>query len=305
VAAREGAGLARAGARRRERGRGSAIALAVLGAAALATGAAFLFLHRHPSPRGVEAAASRRESRPVETGTSAKVPRAGVLEVSAPDDAIVFVDGRRRGAGSLSVDLDGGAHVVRVEKPGLEAWEREVHVIPGHTLRLEAHPEAPAPRLRVEADVPGAQVFLDRRFLGQVPVVVADVSPGPHRLDVSAEGLGIHTETIEVASGTRLVQVRFKEVRLDERLAVTHKHGFGSCQGVLVATPAGLRYEGGDPGDVFSLPFSALAPLEVDYLRRNLRVKVREGRTYNFTARDPDALLTFQKRVEAARARLR
>ena len=98
--------------------------------------------------------------------------------------------------------------------------------------------------------------------------------------------------------------VRFKEVRLDERLDVTHKHGVGSCRGRLVATVAGLRYEADKAGDSFNAPFSSLAPLEVDYLNRNLRVKQRGGKTWNFTADSTDALLVFQKAVESARKKM-
>ena len=67
--------------------------------------------------------------------------------------------------------------------------------------------------------------------------------------------------------------VRFKEVRLDERVDVVHKHGVGSCRGRLVATTAGLRYEAEKAGDSFQAPFSSLEPLQVDYLSRSLRVK--------------------------------
>ena len=98
--------------------------------------------------------------------------------------------------------------------------------------------------------------------------------------------------------------MRFKEVRLDESLAVKHKHGMGSCEGRLVATTGGLQYETDHDKDGFSIPFASLEPLEVDYLKKNLRVKVRGGRTYNFTAEDADDLLVFQREVEAARERL-
>ena len=83
-----------------------------------------------------------------------------------------------------------------------------------------------------------------------------------------------------------------------------HKHGMGSCRGRLLATLEGLRYETEHDKDGFSVPFSSLEPLEVDYLKKNLRVKVRGGRKYNFTADSADDLLVFQKAVETARARL-
>jgi hypothetical protein len=170
--------------------------------------------------------------------------------------------------------------------------------------RREPRPEATAPTLRVDADVPGANVFLDRRFLGTTPVETRELEPGPHRLNVSAEGYEMHAETIELAAGSREVMIRFKEVRLDERIDVVHKHGVGSCRGRLFATTAGLRYAADKAGDSFDAPFSSLEPLEVDYLNRNLRVKQRGGKTWNFTADGADALLAFQKAVEGARKRM-
>lgn len=172
------------------------------------------------------------------------------------------------------------------------------------TPRAEPRPEAARPTLRVDADVPGANVFLDRRFLGTTPVETRDYSPGPHRLNVSADGYDMYAETIDLPAASHEVMVRFKEVRLDERVDVVHKHGVGSCRGRLVATSAGLRYEAEEAGHSFEAPLATLEPLQLDYLGRNLRVKRKGGKTWNFTSDGADALLAFQKAVEKARARL-
>ena len=170
--------------------------------------------------------------------------------------------------------------------------------------RVEPGPMTTVPTLRVDADVPGATVFLDHKFLGTTPVETRDVTAGPHRLNVSAEGYDMYGETIELAAAARDVMIRFKEVRLDERLDVVHKHGVGSCRGRLLATTAGLRYEADKAGDSFEAAFASLEPLQLDYLGGNLRVKQRGGKTWNFTAPSADALLAFQKAVEAARRKL-
>lgn len=170
--------------------------------------------------------------------------------------------------------------------------------------RTEPRTEAAAPTLRVDADVPGANVFLDRKFLGTTPVETRDFEPGPHRLNVSAEGYEMYGESVELTAGPNEVVVKFKEVRLDERVDVVHKHGVGSCRGRLVATTAGLRFEAEKAGDSFQAPLPSLEPLQVDYLNRNLRVKQKGGKTWNFTADSADALLVFQKAVEGARKRM-
>jgi hypothetical protein len=115
----------------------------------------------------------------------------------------------------------------------------------------------------------------------------------------------MYAETLEVGAGPRDVNVRFKQVRLAEALDVVHRHGLGSCPGRLSASADGLQYETERREDAFRRPFAELEPLDVDYLKKNLRVRVRGGKTYNFTTKDgtADDLLRFQQKVEAARKR--
>ena len=181
---------------------------------------------------------------------------------------------------------------------------------------VEAAPEpAPAPveaapevgTLRIGADVAGAQVFLDRQFIGAAPVVAENVKPGTHQLNVSAEGFDSFAEPIEVQPGTRDIAVKFREVRLDARVNVIHRHGIGSCRGQLVATAQGIRYDTADKDDQFTTALLDLDTFQVDYLEKNLRLKLKRGKQFNFT--DPegnaDRLFVFHRDVEKARERLR
>jgi hypothetical protein len=160
--------------------------------------------------------------------------------------------------------------------------------------------------VRVDSDVPGAQVFLDRRFVGPTPLMLEEVALGGHQLTVSAEGFDVFAETLDVEPGPRDVLVNFLEVRLDAAIDVVHDHRFGSCQGRLVATVDGLRYETDDENDAFAVSFDALERFEVDYLETNLAVRPRNGRTFNFTdpGGDADTLFVFHRNVDEARARL-
>jgi hypothetical protein len=172
-----------------------------------------------------------------------------------------------------------------------------------------AAPVAAAPELgtlRIEADVPNAQVFLDRQFIGNAPVTAENVKPGTHTLNVSAEGFESVAQTLDVEPGPRDVAVRFREVRLNATLAVVHKHRMGSCKGQLVATPQGLRYETDDKDDRFTATLADLEQFTVDYLDKNLKIKVRKGKQYNFTDPDgnADRLFVFQRDVDKVRQRL-
>jgi hypothetical protein len=175
----------------------------------------------------------------------------------------------------------------------------------------EAAPaEAAAPlesgTLRIDADVPKAQVFIDRQFVGTTPLTAQDVKPGPHQLHVTAEGFDGIAQTIDVEPGPRDLTFRFREVRLDATVAVVHKHRMGSCQGRLIATADGIRYETADKDDGFTAPLSDLEAFLVDYQDKNLRIKLRKGKQFNFTDPDgnADRLFVFHRDVEKARQRL-
>ena len=96
-------------------------------------------------------------------------------------------------------------------------------------------------------------------------------------------------------------------MRLDSSLEVIHRHRIGSCRGRLVATPQGLRYETGNRDDAFTVSLVELETFQVDYLDKNLRVKLPKGRQFNFTDPDgnADRLFVFHRDVDKARERLR
>ena len=171
--------------------------------------------------------------------------------------------------------------------------------------------EAPAPppdlvTLHVDSDIPGAQVFVDRQFVGAAPVTTTEVKPGTHQINVSAPGYDQYAQSIDITPGPRDLMIRFKEVKLDMKAEVVHKHGIGSCRGMLIATPQGLRYDTTNKGDAFMVPLANLEVFQVDYLEKNLKVKIKGGKQYNFT--DPmgnaDTLFVFQRDVDKARQRL-
>ena len=170
-------------------------------------------------------------------------------------------------------------------------------------------PAAASPELgtlRIAADVPGAQVFLDRQYIGVAPITAENVKPGTHQLNVTAEGFDGIARSIDVEPGPRDLTVRFREVRLNATLAVVHKHRMGSCTGQLLATPQSLRYETSDKDDRFDVPLKDIETFTVDYQDKNLRVKVRKGKQYNFTDPDgnSDRLFVFHRDVEKVRLRV-
>ena len=183
--------------------------------------------------------------------------------------------------------------------PKPNARPRSTRSAPAETLPAMA-------LLRVTSDVDGADVFIDRRFVGKTPFESSDISPGPHRVNVSAPGYDGFSETVEIGEVPATLDLTFKTVHLDQRIAVVHKHELGACEGQLVATIDGIHYQT-DDDDAFVADLDALEEFSVDYLEHNLRLKVRGGRTYDFTDSEPNAdkLFVFHREVDRVRDRRR
>jgi len=198
--------------------------------------------------------------------------------------------------------------------PPTPAAEPEAPRTARRTAPVPGNAPAPAPEvaaaptmatLHITSDVPGAQVFIDRKFIGVAPVTADDVAPGTRQINVSAPGYDGVVESVDVAPGPRDVMISLKTIRLDESIAVTHKHGVGSCKGRLIATPEGLRYETDNKNDGFTVSLTGIDTFTADFLAKTLKVKIRGGRTYDFT--DPggkaDPLYLFHQAVEKARVK--
>jgi hypothetical protein len=161
--------------------------------------------------------------------------------------------------------------------------------------------------LSLDTDVPGASVFINREFVGTTPLRLAKLEPGTKQLKLTVDGHDGIERSVNLAAGDNPVTLRFREVRLDKRLPVAHKHGMGGCEGTLVATVDGLAYETSNKNDAFKLPYAQVESFLVDYLEKNLKVKQTGGKTWNFTdknASNADALFVFHRDVEAARKKL-
>lgn len=160
--------------------------------------------------------------------------------------------------------------------------------------------------LTLESDVPGASVFIDRQFVGNTPLTLDQLEPGTKRLQVTATGFDSVQKSVDLVAGPNTVSIRIKEVSLNARVPVVHKHGMGSCNGTLSATVDGLKYDTDNKGDAFTITYAQAEQFAVDYLKKNLQVKQKGGKTWNFTDKNDnaDALFVFHREVAAARKKL-
>ena len=232
------------------------------------------------------------------------LPSTGSLTVTAElDGANVYINGTSVGSAPYEdADIRVGSHEVKVTRDGYADYVEIVRVRGGKTTELRVALNLLPPSLRIVSDVEGATVFLDRNYIGTTPVDIKAVEPGEHQLTVSADGYDMYSETVAVTTGHRDIRVSFEQAasELNESVRVIHKHSFGKCSGTLIADSAGLRYLS-DHKDAFAIPYTSLERFEVDYIKKNMNLKVRKGKNYNFTEQsgDADALFVFHKKVQA------
>ena len=234
----------------------------------------------------------------------------GALTVIVAVSAVVLMRQDEEPAPAVTAPAASASAPRIVPKKTAPVAEAPRKTAPKKAAPKPAEPAAPAAptlaSLRLVSDVPGASVFLDRAFVGNTPLTLDNLEPGTRRVQLTATGFDSVQRTIELVPGPNNVNIRIKEVSLDVKTPVVHKHGIGSCEGTLTASLDGLQYVTSNKGDAFTLPYAQIETFTVDYLQKNLRVKRRGGKTWNFTnkADNADPLLVFHRDVEAARKKL-
>jgi hypothetical protein len=107
--------------------------------------------------------------------------------------------------------VSAGRHRVWIERPGYVTVEREVEVgIGEEVLVRESLTRVNEGRIRVIADVRGAEVYVDDRRVGTVPYE-GEFPAGPHRVRVEADGMKDWEAEVNVSRGqVTPIRVRLK-----------------------------------------------------------------------------------------------
>ena len=109
-------------------------------------------------------------------------------------DVEVFVDGEPKGKAPVTMNaIKPGEHIVGGRKQRFKPVEQTVRVAAGEnaivSFRMEvAPPDRPRSTLKVQSQVPNAEVFLDGSSLGRAPVDRNDLDPGKHYVVVHKDG---------------------------------------------------------------------------------------------------------------------
>lgn len=118
--------------------------------------------------------------------------------------ANVFVDERDAGAlgrTPFQNAVKTGKHHLWIERPGYKVVERDVDVQVGEDTTVKVDLErVDHGRVRVVANRPDAEVYIDGKRIGRVPIET-EVPHGAHEVRVSAEGMKDWEETVDVQRG--------------------------------------------------------------------------------------------------------
>jgi hypothetical protein len=143
----------------------------------------------------------------------------GAIQVTASQQANVFLDGQRQGMTPRNLrNVPLGRHTIRVTKPGYVPQEQAVVLTVDEptasmdfTLRRAGAATqaggAQAPAVKsvlivvVESNPPGARIRIDGRDLAPTPLTVRQLRPGTHTLELRLPGYKTWTQRITVAAG--------------------------------------------------------------------------------------------------------
>src|SRR6478736_1532714 len=114
--------------------------------------------------------------------------------ISNEPDVEIFVDGESKGKAPVTMQgIKPGEHIVGGRKTRFKPMEQTVRVAAGEnaivSFRMEvAPPDRPRAALKVQSQVPNAEVFVDGSSLGRAPIDRNDLDPGKHYVVVHKDG---------------------------------------------------------------------------------------------------------------------
>lgn len=207
------------------------------------------------------------------------------LDVRADADqnafgAQVWLDGQLQGQIPVLLNASSGRHLVEIKKENFEQFTQWVEVKEGERVTvnptLKAIQKAKKGSILVEADVVGAEVYIDgNKYQDVTPTLINDVIEGPHIIEVRKEPALPWKQTIQVVDG--------KTVKVSAELKATMAGPVGTIRVLSNIEGARVYLDGTDLGpapiDIKDVkPGEHVVEVKKDgYLTREERVTVSAG----------------------------
>ena len=133
----------------------------------------------------------------------------GTLLVTSDAGGDVYLDGTRKDVTPAIIpNVTAGDHVLEVRKEGIPPWRQTVTVVAGQQVKVAATFGAAASgngSLRIIANEPDVEVFIDGEDKGKAPVTMTDTRPGEHIVGGRKKGFKPQEQTVRVASNENAI----------------------------------------------------------------------------------------------------
>ena len=128
---------------------------------------------------------------------------AATVTLTAPDNAEIWVNGVMKGTNSWSGTLNSGTYIFEARKAGHKSATLSKHITSAQSVQSYTLP-APTPifgSLIISGTPINADVTLDGKAVGQLPLKLGDILVGEHTVVVSKSGYETYTQSVTVAEG--------------------------------------------------------------------------------------------------------
>ena len=128
---------------------------------------------------------------------------AATVTLTAPDNAEIWVNGAMKGRSSWSGTLNSGTYIFEARKAGHKSATLSKHITSSESVQSYTLP-APTPIfgwLVVLGTPINADVTLDGKAVGQLPLKLDNILVGEHTVVVSKSGYESYTQSVTIAEG--------------------------------------------------------------------------------------------------------
>ena len=128
---------------------------------------------------------------------------AATVTLTAPDNAEIWVNGVMKGTNSWSGTLNSGTYIFEARKAGHKSATLSKHITSSESVQSYTLP-APTPIfgwLVVLGTPINADVTLDGKAVGQLPLKLDNILVGEHTVVVSKSGYETYTQSVTIAEG--------------------------------------------------------------------------------------------------------
>ncbi|MBR5886210.1 MAG: PEGA domain-containing protein [Alistipes sp.] len=125
------------------------------------------------------------------------------VTLTAPNNAEIWINDEKKGIGSWSGRLTVGAYIFEAKKEGYKTATLSKHITSAQPQQSYTLP-APTPiygSIMVDGNPINADVTLDGKPVGQLPLKLDEILIGNHTLKLSKNGYNTHTQTVTVTEG--------------------------------------------------------------------------------------------------------